>query len=70
MDNTKQSANMSLFPYRDSIQQVEAEGLAQLPITKPNELIALLRIHENTLWRLAEKAGSVGSPHGSQSTDY
>jgi hypothetical protein len=58
MDTPKQPANMSLFPYRDSIQQVEAEGLAQLPITKPNELIALLRIHENTLWRLAEKASS------------
>ena len=39
----------SLFPIRESLQQVEQEAIAQLPITTPNQLIALLRLQQNTL---------------------
>jgi len=43
---------ISLFPHRDSLQQVEQEALAQLPITNSIELIALLRLQQNTLYSL------------------
>ena len=45
---------LSLFPARDSVKQVVAEGLAQLPITNENELITLLRLHENTILKQRE----------------
>jgi hypothetical protein len=44
---------ISLFPTRDSLQQVEQEAIASLPITEPNQLIALLQIQANTLAALA-----------------
>ena len=43
----------SLFPTRDSLQQVEQEAIAALPITEPNQLIALLQMQANTLAALA-----------------
>ena len=43
----------SLFPTRDSLQQVEQEALAALPNTEPNQLIALLQMQANTLAALA-----------------
>ncbi len=43
----------SIFPTRDSLQQVEQEALASLPITEPNQLIALLQMQANTLAALA-----------------
>lgn len=49
---TKSLNQMSLFPLRESLQQVEQEALAQLPITTPNQLIALLRLQQNTLQHL------------------
>jgi hypothetical protein len=44
---------ISLFPTRDSLQQVEQEAIASLPITEPNQLIALLQMQANTLAALA-----------------
>jgi|SaaInlStandDraft_7_1057024.scaffolds.fasta_scaffold490143_1 hypothetical protein len=43
---------MSLFPTRDSIEEVEQEALAMLPITNGNQLIALLRMQQNTIHSL------------------
>ena len=45
----------SLFPVRSSVQQVEKEGLAMLPITAPNQLLTLLRMHQNTIIHLADQ---------------
>jgi hypothetical protein len=39
----------SLFPTRDSVEEVIEEAKAQLPITDENQLVALLQIHQNTL---------------------
>jgi hypothetical protein len=39
----------SIYPRRDSLIQVQEEGIAQLPINTPNELISLLKRHENTV---------------------
>ena len=39
----------SLFPTRASVKQVVQEGLAKLPIDNPNDLIALLELHKNTV---------------------
>ena len=39
----------SLFATRDSVEEVMKEGLAQLPITTPNQLITLLMIQQNTI---------------------
>ena len=44
----------SLFPTRDSLQEVMDEGLAALPIINPNQLIALLQLHHNTLLNLMD----------------
>jgi len=41
----------SIFPSRSTLKEVEAEALSQLPITSSNELIALLRLQQNTLIR-------------------
>jgi hypothetical protein len=48
-ENTFYEQQLTLFPTRDSVELVEAEGVAMLPITEPNDLIALLRLHENTI---------------------
>ena len=42
----------SLFPSRDTLDEVESEGLAQLPITSPNKLVALLRLQQNTIIKM------------------
>ena len=39
----------SLFPTADSVEVVVQEALTKLPITNPNELIALLELHRNTI---------------------
>tara|TARA_B110000285_G_C15136495_1_gene627300 strand:+ start:3355 stop:3540 length:186 start_codon:yes stop_codon:yes gene_type:complete len=39
----------SIFPSRNNLAEVEAEALSQLPITSPNNLIAILRLQQNTL---------------------
>lgn len=39
----------SIFPSRNTLKEVEQEGISQLPITTSNELIALLRLQQNTL---------------------
>lgn len=46
---------LSIFPSRSTLKEVEAEGLAQLPITSPNELIALMRLQQNTILKLFNK---------------
>ena len=40
---------MSLFPARASVEIVEQEAKAMLPITETNQLLALLRLMENTV---------------------
>lgn len=45
--NTPQQ--MSLFPTAHSIEAVEQQAIANLPITTPNQIIAILRHHENTI---------------------
>ena len=42
-----------MFPTRDSIKQVVDEGVAMLPITSTNQLIALLHLHQNTILSLS-----------------
>jgi hypothetical protein len=44
-----------MFPTRDSIKQVVDEGVALLPITTPNQLIALLHMHQNTILHLTRR---------------
>jgi hypothetical protein len=44
----------SIFPTRNTIAEVEAEALSQLPITHPNDLIAILRLQQNTLIKQLE----------------
>ena len=39
---------LQLFPCRESVEEVEKEGLALLPITSPNTLLSLLRTMQNT----------------------
>ena len=53
--SNKSTQEESLFPTRDTVQEVVQEGLAKLPISNPNELIALLQLHQNTVLSLAEK---------------
>ena len=45
----------TIFPSKGSLQQVKEEATASLPITTENELIALLNIQENTIYRLIEE---------------
>lgn len=52
MKNTQNPDQKSLFPVRQSLQEVEQEAMAQLPITSPNQLIALLRLQQNTMLQL------------------
>jgi len=47
--------NLSLFPYRETLEEVTEEAIASLPITTHNELIALLEIQRNTIAYLAAK---------------
>ncbi len=42
----------SLFPTRNTLEEVESEALAQLPITSPNKLVALMRLQQNTLIKM------------------
>lgn len=49
-DSIKQ---LTLFPTRTTLKEVMQEGLAQLPISTPNELIALLHLHQNTVINLS-----------------
>ena len=40
---------LTLFPSRDSVEQVEQEAIAMLPIENANVILALLKLHENTI---------------------
>ena len=40
---------LSLFPTADSVEEVIAEASAQLPITNHNQVVALVRLLENTI---------------------
>ncbi len=41
--------HLGLFPVMDSLESVIDLGLSQLPITTPNELMAVLMTYHNTL---------------------
>jgi hypothetical protein len=41
-----------LFPTRDSLREVKEIGIAMLPITSANQLVALLNSHQNTILSL------------------
>lgn len=45
----------NLFPTRDTLAEVIAEGKAQLPITDENVLVALLQLQRNTLLNIMRK---------------
>lgn len=45
---------LSLFPSRETLEQVVQEGIAMLPITNPNQLIALLNMQANTIHKQLE----------------
>lgn len=45
----------TLFPTKDTCQEVIDEAVASLPITTKNELIALLQLHQNTILFLLGK---------------
>lgn len=47
---------MTLFPRRDTLQQVIDEGLALLPITTPNQLLSLLYIQQNTIAHIQDNS--------------
>lgn len=49
MSDTQSKTPVSLYPARDSLGQVQDEAIAQLPITSANQIVALLRLHENTM---------------------
>ncbi len=42
----------TLFPTRDTVEQVIQEGKAMLPITNQNDLVALLQLQMNTVINL------------------
>jgi hypothetical protein len=42
---------LSLFPTKDTLEEVTQEGLAMLPISNPNQLVALLNMYLNTAHR-------------------
>lgn len=52
MADQKPINQLTLFPARTTLKEVMQEGLAQLPITTNNELIALLHLHQNTIINL------------------
>jgi hypothetical protein len=45
----------TLFPTRESLEEVLAEASAQLPITTHNQLVSLLHLQTNTVLNLAEQ---------------
>ena len=45
---------LTLFPARDTLKEVIQEGVAQLPIDNPNDLVALLHLHHNTIINIAD----------------
>lgn len=49
MPDQNPPVQQSIFPTRDSIEDVVSEALAQLPITSKNQMRALLSIHQNTV---------------------
>jgi hypothetical protein len=52
-DTTTKNVNQnSIYPTRDSLQEVIDEGVSQLPITSKNQLIGLLMTYQNTLVNL------------------
>jgi hypothetical protein len=55
MPPVKEPEQLSLFPTRNSLDEVEQEALAALPITSPNQILAMLRLYGNTLERQLEK---------------
>lgn len=46
---------LTLYPTRGTLKEVIQEGLSQLPINNPNELVALLHLHHNTVINLMSK---------------
>lgn len=49
------SNNHSIFPTRDTLEEVIDEAKAQLPITDEHTLVALMKIQENTLLAIQNK---------------
>jgi len=45
----------NLFPIVGNLKEVQQIALSKLPITDPNELIALLHLQQNTLLNTLEK---------------
>lgn len=39
----------SIFPHRESLEEVRQEAIAALPIDNPNELMAILELQRNTI---------------------
>jgi len=52
---------LSLFPARDSLKHVEQEAIAQLPITEPRQIHALLQIQQNTIFNLIKQEANRGA---------
>jgi len=46
---------LPLFGYRETIAQSEQEAIQRLPITDVNELLSILRTHQNTVLHEMQK---------------
>ena len=56
MPSVKEPEQLSLFPARNTLEEVEREALATLPITSPNQILTLLRLYGNTLIKQLNEA--------------
>jgi len=59
MADQEKVEQLTLYPTRDTLKEVIQEGLSQLPIDNPNELVALLHLHRNTVLNLKSTCNSV-----------
>lgn len=53
----------SIYPTRGNLNQVIQEGIAQLPITTPNALIALLNTYSNTAQNIKQTKQEISPIH-------
>lgn len=44
--------HLGLFPTMDSLESVVDMGIAQLPITNPNQLVGVLMAYHNTMLKV------------------
>lgn len=55
MADQQKPRQRTLFPSRDSLEEVYMEARAMLPIEDNNQLISLLHMHSNTILNLVHR---------------